>query len=147
MAATRNQLAEKEKLIISWEEKLSAITGDVNSKEEHVAILRQNLISYRENQTNFAKREEKLEQLHNQIDLLERDVSGLKIEKDNLMAQAGALSEEDFRQKGLLAKGYEQARERLLLIEAELPNPESFEAYRNLAELKEREFLVKQKNG
>lgn len=145
LAATRNQLAEKEKLITSWEEKLAAITGDVNSKEEHVAILRQNLISYRDNQTNFAKREEKLEQLHNQIDLLERDVSGLKIEKDNLMAQAGAHSEEDFRQKGLLAKGYEQARERLLLIEAELPNPESFEAYRNLAELKEREFSVKQK--
>ncbi len=145
LTETRHQMAEKETFIKEWEMNLFALPGDANSPEERIAYLRQSLVSYRENQTDFAKREEKLDQLANQIDLLNRDLRDLKLEKDNLMAQAGAHSEDDFRQKGLEAKAYQEAKARLLLLEAELPVRESFLDYHDLSTLKEQEFLVKQK--
>ncbi|WP_088825510.1 ATP-binding protein [Listeria goaensis] len=141
----KRQLVEKEKFIKDWEVNLFALPGDATSPEERVAYLRQSLISYRENQTDFAKREEKLDQLANQIDLLERDLRDLKLEKSNLMAQAGAHSEDDFRQKGLEAQVHQEAKARLLLLEAELPARENFAGYDELSKLKEQEFLVKQK--
>ncbi|EUJ33603.1 hypothetical protein MFLO_00055 [Listeria floridensis FSL S10-1187] len=127
-----------------WEADLGEFGELSETPEESVAVLRQKLAVYRENMAFAAKNEEKLEQVEAELDLALRDLRKMQEEMKQLLDEASAETEADFRAKGFRAKELAAIRERFTLLSAQIPETLKFKDYEAFAALKERELKLRE---
>ncbi|WP_239256081.1 ATP-binding protein [Listeria ilorinensis] len=110
--------------------------------EEQVAEMRHFLKRNRADAEAGIKIQEKLEQLEQDIQLLERDIDTLMAAKQALYRDAKVNDEASFRQAAQKARDYLQAKERMLLLKGQLPDEQILQLskYEQQAELEKTEL-------